>query len=62
MKNLIVVLAITKPAAAQQSYSPYVDRDYPVNVYWGAINLGIQELPKRNFNGICNRAFHDFGE
>ena len=35
MKTLIVVLAIAMPAAAQQSYSPYVDRDYPENVYWG---------------------------
>ncbi|MCY4533372.1 MAG: hypothetical protein OXC84_13750 [Gammaproteobacteria bacterium] len=55
MKNLIVVLAITKPAAAKQSCSPCVDRDYPENVYRGAINLEIQELSKRNFNGICNR-------
>ena len=35
MKNLIALLAIAMPAAAQQSYSPYVDRDYPENVYWG---------------------------
>ena len=35
MKTLIAVLTIAMPAAAQQSYSPYVDRDYPENVYWG---------------------------
>jgi hypothetical protein len=35
MKNLIALLAIAMPAMAQQSYSPYIDRDYPENVYWG---------------------------
>ena len=29
------MLAVTLPVAAQQSYSPYVDRDYPNTVYWG---------------------------
>ncbi len=35
MKRLIVLLAVALPAAAEQPYSPYVDRDYPENVYWG---------------------------
>ena len=39
MKKLIALLAIAMPVAAQQSYSPYVDRDYPENVYWGDTHL-----------------------
>ncbi len=39
MKKLIVLLAFAMPVAAQQSYSPYVDRDYPENVYWGDTHL-----------------------
>ena len=35
MKRLIVILAIALPTAAQEPYSPYVNRDYPENVYWG---------------------------
>ncbi len=35
MKHLIILLAFTMPAVAQRPYSPYVDRDYPENVYWG---------------------------
>ena len=35
MKNLVALLAIAMPAVAQEPYSPYVDRDYPENVYWG---------------------------
>ena len=35
MKRLIVLLAIALPTAAQEPYSPYVNRDYPENVYWG---------------------------
>ena len=34
MKKLITLLAIAMPAVAQQSYSPYVDRNYPDTVYW----------------------------
>ena len=39
MKKLFAVLAIAMPVVAQQSYSPYVDRDYPENVYWGDTHL-----------------------
>ena len=39
MKLLFTVLAISMPVAAQQSYSPYVDRDYPDTVYWGDTHL-----------------------
>jgi hypothetical protein len=35
MKNLVALLAIAIPAVAQPPYSPYVERDYPENVYWG---------------------------
>jgi hypothetical protein len=35
MKNLVALLAIAMPAVAQEPYSPYVERDYPANVYWG---------------------------
>ena len=37
--KLIALLAIAMPVVAQQSYSPYVDRDYPQNVYWGDTHL-----------------------
>ena len=37
--KLIALLVIAMPVAAQQSYSPYVDRDYPENVYWGDTHL-----------------------
>lgn len=33
------ILAFSMPLAAQRSYSPYVDRDYPENVYWGDTHL-----------------------
>lgn len=39
MKKLLAILAIAMPVAAQQSYSPHVDRDYPDNVYWGDTHL-----------------------
>ena len=39
MKRLIPFLFIAIPVAAEQSYSPYVDRDYPKNVYWGDTHL-----------------------
>ncbi len=35
----ISILTISMPIAAEQSYSPYVDRDYPENVYWGDTHL-----------------------
>ena len=37
--KLIALLAIAMPVAAEQSYSPYVDRNYPENVYWGDTHL-----------------------
>ena len=39
MKKLITLLTIAMPAVAQQSYSPYVDRNYPDTVYWGDTHL-----------------------
>ncbi len=39
MKKLIALLAIALPVTAEQSYSPYVDRNYPENVYWGDTHL-----------------------
>ena len=42
MKKLLVLAAISilaMPLTAEQSYSPYVDRDYPENVYWGDTHL-----------------------
>ena len=41
MKRLIVLLAIALPTAAQEPYSPYVNRDYPENVYWGDTHVHI---------------------
>lgn len=35
MKRLSVLLAIALPGAAEQPYSPWVDRDDPENVYPG---------------------------
>ncbi len=37
--KLITLLAIALPVAAEQSYSPYLDRNYPENVYWGDTHL-----------------------
>ncbi len=37
--KLIALLAIAMPVAAEQSYSPYADRNYPENVYWGDTHL-----------------------
>ena len=39
MNKIIPLLLITMPITAEQSYSPYVDRDYPENVYWGDTHL-----------------------
>ena len=39
VKNLIALFAIAIPAAAQESYSPYLDRNYPDTVYWGDTHL-----------------------
>ena len=42
MKKLLVLAAISilaMPLTAEQSYSPYVNRDYPENVYWGDTHL-----------------------
>ena len=39
MRLLILLLVIAMPVTARQSYSPYVDRDYPENVYWGDTHL-----------------------
>jgi hypothetical protein len=37
----LLVVCISLPAAAQETkpYSPYVDRDFPMNVYWGDTHL-----------------------
>ena len=43
MKHLIVLLAISMPALAQQSYSPFVGRDYPNAVYWGDTHVHTKE-------------------
>ena len=42
MKKLLMLAAMSilaMPLAAEQSYSPYVDRNYPENVYWGDTHL-----------------------
>ncbi len=33
------IMAISMTLSAEQSYSPYVNRDYPENVYWGDTHL-----------------------
>ena len=37
----LLVVCFSLPAAAQETkpYSPYVDRDFPMNVYWGDTHL-----------------------
>ncbi len=33
------IMAISMTLSAEQSYSPYVNSDYPENVYWGDTHL-----------------------
>ena len=39
MKKLITLLIVSMPLAAAEPYSPYVNRDYPQNLYWGDTHL-----------------------